>query len=311
MNLKKSLAWCGDQLLRINAAVAHRPVIRRRYNGKQLLSAEEANEKIGKALESKVPFMAGRYGSCELAALWRVRDSGKGTEGSIAKATEQLHFNAGFFPMEKDAVIQFAEEMKRASHEVDLMGIWNQPMEAYELRTWGNDPDYCTLKGLEPFFVKDPWTKHLEGKKVLVIHPFAETIERQYSNRRRFLFPNPDILPEFTLITQKAVQTIAGNRDSRFHTWFDALKYMEEEALEKSFDVAVIGCGAYGFPLAARLKKAGHRAVHLGGAAQLLFGIKGKRWESREDYAVLMNDSWVKASEKPMNADRVEGGCYW
>jgi hypothetical protein len=112
MNLKKSLAWCGDQLLRINAAVAHRPVIRRRYNGKQLLSAEEANEKIGKALESKVPFMAGRYGSCELAALWRVRDSGKGTEGSIAKATEQLHFNAGFFPMEKDAVIQFAEEMK-------------------------------------------------------------------------------------------------------------------------------------------------------------------------------------------------------
>ena len=45
------------------------------------------------------------------------------------------------------------------------------------------------------------------------------------------------------------------------------------------FDVAIIGCGAYGFPLAAKLKQAGKQAIHLAGATQLLFGIKGKRWE--------------------------------
>ena len=41
------------------------------------------------------------------------------------------------------------------------------------------------------------------------------------------------------------------------------------------FDVALIGCGAYGFPLAAKLKTAGKQAIHLGGVLQALFGIKG------------------------------------
>ena len=49
--------------------------------------------------------------------------------------------------------------------------------------------------------------------------------------------------------------------------------------MEEIFDVAIIGCGAYGMPLAAMLKQAGKQAIHLGGATQLLFGIKGKRWE--------------------------------
>ena len=83
------------------------------------------------------------------------------------------------------------------------------------------------------------------------------------------------------------------------------------------FDIAIIGCGAYGFPLAAKLKQAGKQAVHLGGATQLMFGIKGKRWE--EDYngyeyiRKWFNDAWVYPSEqdKPQNADTVEGGCYW
>ena len=53
----------------------------------------------------------------------------------------------------------------------------------------------------------------------------------------------------------------------------------------------------------------------MAGVTQLLFGIKGKRWE---DYVVwpymnLFNDHWVRpgASEKPKNATVVEGACYW
>ena len=49
---------------------------------------------------------------------------------------------------------------------------------------------------------------------MLVIHPYARLIESQYE-KREVLFKNADILPEFDLITVKAVQTIAGNRDDR------------------------------------------------------------------------------------------------
>ena len=42
----------------------------------------------------------------------------------------------------------------------------------------------------------------------------------------------------------------------------------------KNFDIALIGCGAYGFPLAAFVKGIGKKAVHIGGPLQLFFGIK-------------------------------------
>ena len=124
------------------------------------------------------------------------------------------------------------------------------------------------------------------------------------------------MLPEFQLKTLKAVQTLAGNQDERFHTWFDALDYMFIKAMEIDFDIAIIGCGAYGMPLAIKLKKAGKQAIHLGGATQLLFGIKGARWE-QPNYPTkigkLFNTSWVRPSENDhiKNGATIENACYW
>lgn len=73
----------------------------------------------------------------------------------------------------------------------------------------------CELGSLEPWFSDYPWSAALKGKKVLVIHPFSETIQKQYKNRE-YIFPNTEILPEFELQTLKAVQTIAGEMGSRW-----------------------------------------------------------------------------------------------
>ena len=84
------------------------------------------------------------------------------------------------------------------------------------------------------------------------------------------------------------------------------------------YDVALIGCGAYGFCLAAHAKRSGKKAVHLGGVLQLLFGIKGNRWEDKNyhpvfDYNTLFNSFWVKPGDdyRPDNAEQFEGACYW
>lgn len=116
--------------------------------------------------------------------------------------------------------------------------------------------------------------------------------------------------------TLKAVQTIAGEKDDRFETWFEALEWMYNEAIKIDFDVAIIGCGAYGFPLAAKLKEAGKQAIHLGGATQLLFGIKGKRWKNNKafDYvSKYFNNDWIYPLEEdtPKRAENIEDGCYW
>ncbi len=282
-------------------------------NGK-VQTAEEINNCIKDMILSGNPFLAGRFGATE---LFCVRTFDFEVESKYDKVLSQMENWSGFFPSKKELGDKFKNLMLDLIPEANVMGIWMLPFEEYYLNSYGNKQLKTTyLLDLEPWSSPEkPWSAALNGKKVLVIHPFKETIERQYK-RREEIFPGTDILPKFELITLKAVQTVAGEKDNRFSTWFDALEWMYQEAMKIDFDVAIIGCGAYGFPLAAKLKQAGKQAIHLAGATQLLFGIKGKRWEENTAFAYVQkffNDAWVYPSDedKPKAANKVEGGCYW
>ncbi len=285
------------------------------YNNTSYLDDLHANRYLAEHIRSGEPFMAGRFGSGEMRAFRRTLEVRFGLRKDIPEETlDSLCINAGFFPRDREKIMRFGELMEGSCRQVDLIATWQGlVMEDYVYDTYLPDAVQCFLSGLEPFFVDEPWTEALKGRRVLVIHPFEDTIRSQYLNHRSQLFADPRILPEFELLTLKAVQTIGGQPDERFADWFAALDYMTDKALEQKFDVAIIGCGAYGFPLAARIKAAGRQAVHMGGASQLLFGIRGNRWEQREDYQKLMNDVWCRPgdAERPSAADQIEGSCYW
>lgn len=285
-----------------------------KYAGKKQISLQDGNNFIYKLLQTEKPFMVARYGAVELSILkWRIALKLRLKKEFDIAIMHAICNNAGFFPKDQKLVSQFADLMLELSKEVDLLGCFYWRMEDYIIKNFASQAELVRGRGLEPWYVDIPWTRGLKGKKVLVIHPFEETIINQYKKREK-LFQNKDMLPEFELKTLKAVQTIAGEKDERFNTWFEALDYMFNQAMNIDFDVAIIGCGAYGFPLAAKLKQAGKQAIHLGGATQYLFGIKSKRAEEENPIiSSLFNDSWVRPSEKekPKNADRVEGGCYW
>ena len=132
--------------------------------------------------------------------------------------------------------------------------------------------------------------KGISSKKVLVVHPFTESIKMQY-DKRTLLFGNPDVLPEFKeLILVKAIQSIAGNGESTgFKDWFEALEWMKAEISKHDYDIALIGCGAYGMNLAAHVKREGKIAIHLAGWTQMLFGIYGNRWLNDEPWWWSLN----------------------
>jgi hypothetical protein len=224
--------------------------------------------------------------------------------------------NAGFFNPSDESLERFSKLMISDMPLVDILGSWLKDEVLYSSLL--SNADKVRLRYLEPFWSEKPWTSVLKGKKILVVHPFSKTIEQQYE-KRASLFDNADVLPTFaSLQTIKAVQSI-GNESNGFKTWFNALEYMEKQIDASDFDIALIGCGAYGFPLAAHVKRLGKKAVHMGGSLQLLFGIKGKRWFDPSDvahykaYHHLLNSNWVNPdeSEKPAKANNVEGGCYW
>ncbi|QSH41008.1 hypothetical protein P0136_10275 [Lentisphaerota bacterium ZTH] len=232
---------------------------------------------------------------------------------------EPLNFNkvlkgrfrhiAGFFPAEDKYMKRFAELMLNDSKLIDIVGVWRT--EQSKIAEFFSQATNVPLDTLEAFKFDPPWTEALKGNKVLVIHPFDETIRKQYKKRRQ-LFVDKRVLPDFELKTFRAVQSAADSKVD-FKTWFDALDYMCREIDKIDFDIALIGAGAYGFPLAAYVKSIGKKAVHMGGVSQLLFGIQGNRWDRQDYYQALYNDQWTRASEveTPKNCLKVEGGSYW
>jgi hypothetical protein len=295
---------------------------------------DKASKILYDALVSDEPCMIARFGSTELTCLSNYIGvcSQKKQYFSYIKGESnpwwwqqnimsQMQQCAGFFPPTQDKIEQFCELMLEDMKELDILGSWLPQERDFEKQI--SKTKKVHLRLLEPFWSKNPWTKALEGKKVLVVHPFDKTIRSQYV-RRELLFNNDNIFPKFkSFHTIRAVQSL-GQGDSRFKDWFEALDYMKAEIDKLDYDICFIGAGAYGFPLAAHVKRRGKKTIHLGGALQLLFGIIGSRWQDpnygvkewgipKGSYTNLINEYWVRPDEdeKPKNADNVEDGCYW
>lgn len=274
-------------------------------------SLEEETNELLKMLSSEEPCMISRFGSVELQALSYIRY--KPFFNFIKKrAFYTIYNNAGFFPINNESLRRFYELHKNDAKEIDALVSWR--FEEFLFMDWLRSKYRIRKSTFDSFYSQEqPWTKALKFKRVLVIHPFAESIQKQYNEKRERLFANPNVLPEFKSLTIiKAVQSIAGN-DTEFKTWFDALDWMIAEINKCDFDVALIGCGAYGLPLAAHVKRIGKKAVHMGGILQFLFGIKSIRYEENPTICKYINEHFVypNESERPQNANLVEGGCYW
>ena len=296
--------------------------------GKVEMSTNKVSEIIYNTLSQNKPCMVARYGANEQRIVANYLSIKSGKKRFLDAICGRVPFwwwdkyvrrdftsIAGFFPDEKSFLERYSERMIDDAKSLDVLLTWF----GWESLLIDADRDEIDLVGLqeaEPWWQQNPWTRYLEGKKVLVVHPYTELIQIQYMNRKQ-LFENRYVLPDFEIKTLKAVQSIGGSVDG-FENWFDALKWMEDEMDKIDYDVALIGCGAYGFCLAAHAKRCGKKAIHLGGALQLLFGIKGNRWENKDyhpvfDYTKLFNKYWVKPYDvyRPDNAEQYEGACYW
>lgn len=305
----------GDKLSLMSSEISYRLKNRFKFLGSTSYSSNILNEKdaarrIVDNLNSSEPFLVGRFGMGECRAATRYFHK-KVFGGNYGSILYQMCNGAGFFPAKEDMLDRYAETVLPLYQELDLLCLMNAEGEDFIIKHTCPNAQLTNLRAIEPAVTQ--WTAALEGKKVLVIHPFDESIKNQYTNHREKIYAGTNILPKFDLQTIKAVQTAAGNPDSRFSDWFEALDYMTEQALNKDFDVALLGCGAYGLPLGARIKQAGKQAIHMGGCLQLLFGIRGARWDTREYMQPFYNESWTRPleSETPEHARKVENACYW
>ena len=278
------------------------------YHGKIVFKNEEASRLIAENIREGNPLMVARFGAVEMRCIDKYLSGSEYDE----KIKEMATVNAGVFPNDKNMLDRFSKFYLECAEDIDILSLWQVKGESKVVNKYCNDAQYINLRGLEPYYFNNPWSKELKDKKVLIIHPFKESILSQYENRMS-IFKNEDVLPEFKSIDViKAVQSNAG-AESGFKDWFEAFDYMCGEVDKKDFDIAIIGAGSYGLPLAKYIKKKGKQAIQMAGSTQILFGIKGKRWDEHPYISGLYNDFWVRPnkSETPKKATSVEGGSYW
>jgi hypothetical protein len=301
------------------------PNIFKQYTKYRDCEGQQANDMVYDILASGKPCMIAKFGTVELDMMLSLHNEKYGItapiywesirrRNCIYPSSQMYTFcnNAGFFPNSISLATRYYERMMDDIKEVDILGSY------IESEKYFNSYMHCKRIDIDgycaPFKWNKPWTSILRGKKVLVVHPFADSIKKQYVENRENLFSNKNVLPEFkSLQCIKAVQSIAG-QETPFKDWFEALKYMEEQITNADFDIAIIGCGAYGFCLSAFVKRLGKQAIHMAGWTQMLFGVYGKRWiEDQPEFASLINEYWTRpsAADKPKNASKVEGACYW
>jgi hypothetical protein len=279
----------------------------------------EGCEMIRKAIETATGgLLIGRFGTIEFDVLWE-HANGKVIPKHMLSILER---NAGVFGGNDD-VVQWCVEYMDAVKAADFMATgWYEPIKVREQRLLtGFTGKQVALRSLEPYYWNEDvrWSRVLKGK-VCVVSSFADTIMKQVRNDMNAGIWSKVDGKMWDTIEWSAVRTgyapsLALGRASWScdpSWWKDCVDYVVEEVLQTGARTVIIGCGGLGMIIGGRLKAAGKICIVLGGATQVLFGIKGRRWETHI-LSKLWGPDWVwpAVDETPGGASDVERGCYW
>ena len=150
----------------------------------------------------------------------------------------------------------------------------------------------------------------MNNKKVLAISSFDGLIKKQFESGNLYkIYKNyPNIIK---LETIKFPYCFHNN--GPHENYFETLEYIFNEIKKIDFDIAILGCGAYGHMLCHKidteLKK---DAIYVGGSIQTLFGIISSR--EKEHGKIKYDENWISKipdEYKPANHKLIENGCYW
>jgi len=277
---------------------------------------------IRSALLHPEPCAIGKIGTSELLMLeyterW-IRLSWPHS-ASWRRPANRLFHSGGLFPVQKRIFNKFVFEYSKTVQSLDLVAQW-QASRTYEaafeqaiLNRLCPHAVRVNFRLLQFFTPRAPWLDDLAKLRWLVIHPFEETIRTQLPH-----------LAELGVYSESARGDLARRaRDTailacpqlpymvppRHRDWFEALEDLKSRMEKMEFDIALVGAGAWSLPLVAHAKAMGKKGMHLGGSLQLMFGIKGGRFDNKRIY----NSRWTRPlpADVPANHQLMENGAYW
>ena len=295
---------------------------------RQVLSAD-GNQMIRERLCANERFIAGRGGDAELLIVEDIINS------VPPRARQWPRRHSGIYPETSESLQVFGDiyyQAMRSLSSRDLFAFFDHRIQVEDIvlpLTLSKSVGLIHEDALSPFFSpENPWSSCLRNKTVLIVHPFVDTIKCQLA-RRELIFPHsPNTLPPFRVKFVKSFQCI-GEQPLPHRDWNETMHAtMRLVDGVGHFDVALIAAGSYGLPLAVyckSVKKAS--AIVVGGSLQLLFGIRGMRWDglypsgfkypmydTNGSMQTMYNSNWIYPlrSDTVIHPGKIEHGSpYW
>lgn len=278
-----------------------------------VLEPEAINNAIAQILLRGHAAGLGKIGNTELRVVMRWLAQGeRETVRFPPGLREEAFVGAGIFPASDTGMIDFCRLWLHSLRSLDLLAVWHNAGEATLAGRFCPHALYGREQDYYPYLHADPWSRYLAGRRVLVVTPFADTVRQQFDRRAQVWERHPLVLPDCALDVL-AVPFSPALAAPVEPTWTARLRRLAAAMEERSFDIAIIGAGALSLPLVAKAKSMGRIGIHLGGATQMLFGIRGRRFDADPDTAALMNIHWTRPlpHETPAAAGLVENAAYW
>lgn len=278
------------------------------------LNHDQTNNLIGTAIKKEQPFFIGKIGVIEqLLILWSLRiplELPMGIKWYVHfNETTPCATNAGIKPRTAKSYHEFCDVFVSALPILDLLGVFFKPGEKKLWKKYADDALVCKHLHITPFIANYPWSQELANKKLFIVSPFLDLFKQQLHKRSQ-IWQKLDLLPNLYLDGYQFPYLI----DDNCHlNWQDIYQDVRQKMYSTDFDVALFGCGALGFPLAAEAKRLGKVGIHLGGFLQVMFGVAGARHEQHPLFRQYINNYWINPppSHRPSNYQKIEGGCYW
>lgn len=267
------------------------------------------NEEIKNAILNKEAKSFGKIGGIEGSHILSY------LLGSVS-IDSQLYTSAGIYVKTLNELENWCLTFIESIKNLDYILEWN-PNKQDKLiidYIWDGVKKFYSFEGIEPFVFGDKgWHYSLHDKKVLCVSPFSETVKSQANNFSK-IWPKASI-GEIVTVASPYPEILVDEKQQPV-SWCEKLNGMINEIDQiDDFDFATVGCGGFSLIICEHIKTKRKRpCVHLGGGNQILYGIRGARWDdSFKGYDWYGTEYWTRPlkNETPKNGYILENGAYW
>lgn len=305
---------------RLDGFRSRRVAIRTRQRLDQsFLSLEETHRHIAEIVIAGRPFAVARPGVLE--ARW--------TDLVLRHrltALEPLHPSSDLLPpgLESwsDATVagldEFCVRYAAAAFGAEILAHWptERQWDLHGSPLCAGRQVHIRASDLSPFSALQagvsPWTQALAGLRLMIVHPFEQSIRTQWGRRADISIVR-DLMPDaqIEVIRPPILSHDPGRYWLGDRRWVDQLAGTLDSVAAQEFDVALVAAGPLGLLIADGIRLLGRTAIHLGGTLQLLFGIRGGRWDRKAVYPDS-DDSWIRPIPEDVAPEirGMEGGAY-